>query len=552
MYAVTPLKSPPKSAHIDDGPITAFSLVIETVPAEEWQKRTNALQQLVSGIPDEIQGVDTAWYNSPKYIRHLAIPLSDLLKDARSSVVKRACDSCAELFDKCGSNARYLFKDLMPTILGAHAQTVQVIRNAVLEMVTTSLPKVPCKSVMPLWLERLKSDKSRTVREACAVYLSLALESWTEEGYLTSDIRFQVGTSLIRAVRDASPSVRTEAKRGVDHIRLSQPEVWHRLLHDHDGPAANDPKLKRLLLRMSNEESLDSLSVASRGSYASQRQMFPPRSHAVRPSRPVPTAVVFDDSNQHQDRSALSQRSGLGPPLRVNNAPFGSTVKSPHRQTRPPVNGRSSPHQQRYKVGSPRRIFSSEIERQASGERLDIDKSKWSPSPNLDIVTAETLTTVDTSAEEEPALMFDDEGPFIASVNELKKQAMGRRSRRSSILQERLLRQSSSNLRSSSNLFEDSEQSNPVSESPAEQLQIAQQLLEAHRNHVDKIMETLRMEMDALKEFELLVIDESKPTRPTEEEVLDYFESIGLCLDQRTASGKELQREMDRISKGIS
>jgi hypothetical protein len=202
-------------------------------------------------------------------------------------------------------------------------------------------------------------------------------------------------------------------------------------------------------------------------------------------------------------------------------------------------------------VGSPRRIFSSEIERQANGEHLDIDKCKGSP-PNLDIVTAETITTVDTSAEEEPALVFDDEGPFIASVNELKKQAMGRRSRRSSILQERLFRQSSSNLRSSSNLVEESEQSNPATESPAEQLQIAQKLLEAHRNHVDKIMETLRMEMDALKEFEQLVIDESKPTRPTEEEVLDYFESIGLCLDQRTASGKELQREMDRICKGVS
>jgi hypothetical protein len=95
------------------------------------------------------------------------------------------------------------------------------------------------------------------------------------------------------------------------------------------------------------------------------------------------------------------------------------------------------------------------------------------------------------------------------------------------------------------------ESANPVTDSaPAEQLQIAQQLLEAHRTHVDKIMETLRMEMDALKEFEQLVIDESKPTRPTEEDVLDYFESVGLCLDQRTASGKELQREMDRISKG--
>jgi hypothetical protein len=55
-------------------------------------------------------------------------------------------------------------------------------------------------------------------------------------------------------------------------------------------------------------------------------------------------------------------------------------------------------------------------------------------------------------------------------------------------------------------------------------------------------MDTLRMEMDGLKEFDQLVIDESKPTQPTEEEVLDYFESgVGLCLDQQTAGGKEAQ-----------
>ena len=223
MYAVTPLKSPPKSAYIEDGPVLSFVDTIEHTKPEQWQKRTMALQQLVSGIPDEITGVDTMWYNSPKYIRHLAFPLSELLKDPRSSVVKRTADSCTLLFTKCGADARYLLKDLMPTILAVHAQTVQVIRNAVLEMMMESLPLVPCKSVMPLLLERLnKNDKSRTVREACAVYLTLALESWTDEGYLTDDIWFQVGTSLIRALRDASPSVRNEAKRGVEYTRVAQ------------------------------------------------------------------------------------------------------------------------------------------------------------------------------------------------------------------------------------------------------------------------------------------------------------------------------------------
>jgi hypothetical protein len=62
-------------------------------------------------------------------------------------------------------------------------------------------------------------------------------------------------------------------------------------------------------------------------------------------------------------------------------------------------------------------------------------------------------------------------------------------------------------------------------------------------------METLKVEMDALKEFELILLEQG-PRRPNEEEVLVYFEALGVCLDQRTKAGKRLQKEMDRISSG--
>jgi hypothetical protein len=76
---------------------------------------------------------------------------------------------------------------------------------------------------------------------------------------------------------------------------------------------------------------------------------------------------------------------------------------------------------------------------------------------------------------------------------------------------------------------------------------IAIRLLRAHKEHVDTVMETLKVEMDTLRDFDNLL---EETGRPTEEEVLDYFESLGLCLDQRTQSGAQLQREMDRISRG--
>ncbi len=82
-----------------------------------------------------------------------------------------------------------------------------------------------------------------------------------------------------------------------------------------------------------------------------------------------------------------------------------------------------------------------------------------------------------------------------------------------------------------------------------EHTKIAHQLLEAHKLHVDQVMEVLKVEMDALKDFELILLEEG-PRRPTEEEVLEYFESLGLCLEQRTKAGQILRKKLDRISQG--
>jgi len=78
---------------------------------------------------------------------------------------------------------------------------------------------------------------------------------------------------------------------------------------------------------------------------------------------------------------------------------------------------------------------------------------------------------------------------------------------------------------------------------------IAYELLEAHKLHIDQVMETLKVEMDALKDFEFILLEQG-PVRPTEEEVVEYFESLGLCLEQRKKAGTIMQKKMDRISQG--
>jgi hypothetical protein len=176
----------------------------------------------------------------------------------------------------------------------------------------------------------------------------------------------------------------------------------------------------------------------------------------------------------------------------------------------------------------------------------------------------------------------DGAASFIASIRDLKDHASKRRGRNSLLMQERF-RMSSSYQASSSLMGDDddddaeggggemmeigmskrrSEEENEVpnsgenyiidvTKSPPthapEHMVIAIRLLRAHKEHVDTVMETLKIEMDTLRDFDNLL---EETGRPTEEEVLDYFEALGLCLDQRTQSGTLLQREMDRISRG--
>ena len=94
--ASTPHKPPLPNG----GPIADFCAVIESTPADQWQLRSAALRTVVDSIPDgaAYAEIGDAGYNSPPILRHLSIPVGELLKDARSTVVKRTCESLTRLF----------------------------------------------------------------------------------------------------------------------------------------------------------------------------------------------------------------------------------------------------------------------------------------------------------------------------------------------------------------------------------------------------------------------------------------------------------------------
>jgi CLASP N terminal len=573
-----------RSPVIAEDAIVDFCQVIDSTPTEDWPKRVQALEDLVTSIPDGSAYLQSpGWYNTPVVLSHLALPIQELLKDARSTVVRRVCVALTTLFNKCQSDARLLFKEIMHTVLHVQGQTVQVIRSAVRTLISEAIPEVPCKSVMPLWMERLKSDKSPAVRDACALFLGLALQHWSSEtGYLTDDIFLQVGQVLLHTLRDPSPTVRQHTKAALIHMVRHHPERYERLIQDPNGPASKDMKLQQWLRSLGSASAVppDDLSVASKYTFQSESRWATTKA-AVQVAR-ISSPRVFEDevvANRTPvpfsiavTTTKTSSPQAVDPLVAQRRitaaAPFSQVVQSPapvassQRRAPPPA----------AQVGTPPR---APVATTTKAPHLP-------PSPQSQTYSALALQKSNDADDEDDAALFEysesnhgaveeeEISPFIASMHELKKHASRRRSRNSLLMVERF--RASSSVIAATKIDEaptgsSSEMENhPIANTssrvvvqkddtlskthrPPEHIVLAIRLLRAHKSHVDQIMETLKLEMDTLRDFDRLL---EEPGRPTEDELLQYYESIDLCLRQRLQANKTLRQEMDRISAGES
>lgn len=241
--------------------VEEFCALIETVPVDQWKKRTAALDSLVAVVKEEGQ-------QSQQQLAGMAPALSNMLKDPRSSVVKLTCASLKDLFrnaDNSNNNNNNkcsdLLLDLFPTFLDIAALTSVVIRKQVQDLVEQVMPLCACRpNAISTILDRLndpKVNKSKTVREACVLYLTLAIEHWagknTDENncLLSCDILQTVGNTLIGAMRDSAPTVREQARKGLQVLRQGNTETWERLVQNP--PSGRDMKIQKLLLRSLEE-----------------------------------------------------------------------------------------------------------------------------------------------------------------------------------------------------------------------------------------------------------------------------------------------------------
>lgn len=357
---------------VDESDLTSFVHSLYALPVEEWRKRIDALKHLVDSIPDysttpldendvgpmtpssqprsrsnngNRTQITIPWYRSSKSLRRLALPLKNLLLDARSAVVKEATELIATLMMvklqshpslavvngevnakdegletiSGGSNmmqqpppaafvGRLLFKDLLPSIIDLSKQTVKLIRSYGANMTIDILPHCRVKSCTVVLLERMKTHQNRTVREDCSRYLRCILETWPcsddiisneditvfnsrKEERLSLDSARQIGLGLGRTLSDSAKPVREEAKRGFQVLFRRFRPVWDEVM---SSGVVRDIRLRKKLYEAASnsdgklfddQASLGEMSLNSAVSglsYASYRSNTSHRSYAQR------------------------------------------------------------------------------------------------------------------------------------------------------------------------------------------------------------------------------------------------------------------------------
>jgi len=571
---------------IDHEPIDSFISDLEAIPTDEWRARTLAFESLVSTLPDapvsNAESSITPWYKSATALRRLNTPVSSLLLDARSTVAKHTCQHLAFLIQRTGSLSppntdicKYLLKDLLPSILGLHAQTVKTIRVYAMDMIAVIIPACRFKSGLPVLLERLRKDKSRDVREACVQYLHLILRHWTKdvyyssasdqsaisslsggetrrkrEDYLTKSICVHIGNGIARALMDSSQSVRTEARNAFELFRLRYPDLWNQIVQKPDGILSKDSRVRKQILNAaikadaqgvrsiddlpagnSFEDDFDGVSVVSGGTQNSVNSWNSIGSFASKNS------AIKQNYNMRSVSNGRPRTGYRGAPVRV-------PVKT-HKKL-PPTGKRdtNSPPPPPAQCTDLKPEINSSLQ---PGKENDPAVSSngdngSSYTPKDDVVTKPNVVHVESNG----------------TVNETLP------SRRSSLLlQERLKGAEIAAVKGTTNNGNASDENASVIAASNENLLVAAQLLQAHKTYIDELMESLRLEMNVVRDFEAIVneakrLKESggdengskmKDIHPSEEEVLNYFGTVYGFLDKGTENALKLRQAMDSVSR---
>lgn len=532
---------------VDDEAIQTFISTLDSLPKDEWRARTLAFETLIGHIPASASstgggnassppgrsvGGIMPWYTSYTALRRLANPISSLLLNPRSSVVKHSTQHLAYFVQRVrdanppgADMCKYLLKDLLTPVLAMHAQTVNVIRIYALEMMTIIIPLCRFKSGLPVLLEKLRKDKSRDLREACVKYLRLIVRYWSDneddfsatsgqEPYLTANICMHIGNGLARALMDPAQTVRTEARAAFEMFRNYYPEIWNEIVQKPNGILSKDARLKKSIMNAAMRA--DSGDIRSGSVAASQDDEY----------NVSPFSEEGEDFDVKTLESAGSKNSMNS--WHSNSSFLSKNSSKPgYRATMRSHNTTSSTHRSKAVATRP----ASNSTRTSTGSHngtLPPSSKRILPTSNA-AITAGTKSPAKSVQRTTPV-----SPPPVGSTN---KSA------------------STDTATASTSVTGSSVPLSLLERKPNENYLVSNQLLAAHKQYIDDLMEGLRSEMNTIRDFEtLLVKSQNHPGEdgtygPSEDDILKYYEAVYAYLDKGSQNCIKLRQEMERISK---
>jgi len=495
---------------IDDEGIDTFISSLDALAKDEWRARTLAFETLIESLPEpgsaprQANGI-MPWYKSYTALRRLSNPINSLFLNPRSTVVKHSTQHFAFLVQRIkdlnppkADMCKYLLKDLLVPIIAMHAQTVNLIRTYAHDMTAIIIPLCRFKSGLPVLLERLRKDKAHEVRKECVFFLSMICKHWSPSEDETPEDHPYLTTNICTHIGNGLARALTDPAQ---QVRSEARTAFERFRRHY-------PELWNEIVQKSDGILSKDLRL--------KKSIINAAMQADAEGKHIDEVPSYEEGEDYDARS-LGSRGSRSSLNSWNSTSSFMSKTSKHSKTgfRATQRSNSNTRPSAGTRGAPKRSTNGTLP-PSSNKRAPFGNVPASPDRGSNRITAvkapsRKTHTLKTSAPASP-LPSTKRAPISTPDSSLGKK-------------------------------------------PNENYQVANQLLAAHKLYIDDLMESLRGEMNTVRDFETLLVKSQSHAKddatygPSEDDVLKYYEAVYAYLDKGGDNSIKLRKEMERISK---
>ncbi len=201
--------------------------------SEHWKPRLAALEELhdiaerARPTPDDL---------SKEVFAMLRVPMKQQLTDLRSQIVRLACTVTTRLAAVAGHRSRAFLSYVMPTLISISAGANKVMAGFALECTRDVVAAVQVHKIIAPLCELCASSKNKAVVESAIGCIHVALSKW--DTFRRNDVSLIVG-AVETCLGAASPNARATARKAFWSLQRLYPDRAERVFKGLDTRTQN-------------------------------------------------------------------------------------------------------------------------------------------------------------------------------------------------------------------------------------------------------------------------------------------------------------------------